>query len=175
MPFAITLRLDPASAGRIEGLWQVLAAEGIDTDRHHLGYPAHITLAIYPDGTPEARLHTALTEFAASARVHAVTLGGIGVFPGAASILWVVPVVSRDLLALHAKLAAALPDLPVHPHYRPDAWIPHITLTGALPDPGPALKTLLAHWHPVSGEWIQVDLVRFRPVEVLQSCSLASA
>ena len=174
MPFAITLRFDPASSSRIEDLWHVLAAEDIDTDRHDLGYAAHITLAIYPDGTAEDRLHTACTHVAESWRHHAVTLGGIGVFPGVSSILWAFPVVTRDLLALHASLVGALPDLPVHPHYRPGAWIPHVTLTGALPDPSAALKSLLAHWHPITGELSQVDLVRFRPVEVLQSRSLAS-
>jgi 2'-5' RNA ligase len=175
VPYAITLRLDPASADRIEDLWRVLATLGLDTDRHDLGYKAHITLAIYPDDTPEDRLHAAFSQVTASWRVLPVTLGGIGVFPGASSILWAVPVVTRDLLVRHASIADALPDLPIHPHYRPADWIPHVTLTGALPDPGPALKALLKRWHPVAGELVQADLVRFRPVEVLRSHSLASA
>lgn len=172
MPFAITLRLDPASADRIDNLWHVLATKGLDTDRHNLGYPAHITLAIYPDDTPADRLHAAFTHATASWQTLPVTLGGIGIFPGASSILWAVPVVTRDLLARHASLAKALPDLPVHPHYRPESWIPHVTLTGPLPDPAPALETLLAHWQPVIGTLVRADLVRFRPVEVLRSRSL---
>jgi 2'-5' RNA ligase len=172
MPFAITLHLDPASAGRIDNLWHVLAAEGIDADRHDLGYPAHITLAIYPDGTPRDRLQAALTHATASWRTLPITLSGIGVFPGTFSILWAVPVVTRDLLTLHACLAEALPDLSVHPHYRPDTWIPHVTLTGPLPDPEPALKALLGRWQPLTGTLVQADLVRFRPVEVLQSHAL---
>jgi hypothetical protein len=173
MPFAITLRFDPASASRIDDLWHSLAAEGIDADRHDLGYPAHITLAIYPDDMPRDRLHAACTQATASWRTLPIALSGIGIFPGTSSILWAVPVVTRDLLTMHANLAAALPDLPAHPHYRPDTWIPHVTLTGPLPDPGPALKALLGRWHPLSGTLVQADLVRFRPVEVLQSHVLA--
>jgi 2'-5' RNA ligase len=175
MPYAFTLRLDPASADRVEDLWRVLATQGLDTDRHELGYPAHITLAIYPDCTPEDRLHAAFSHVTASWRILPVTLGGIGVFPGASSILWAVPVVTRDLLARQASIADALPDLPIHPHYRPAAWIPHVTLTGALPDPEPALKALLVRWQPVTGELVQADLVRFRPVEVLRSHPSPSA
>ncbi|WP_158931244.1 2'-5' RNA ligase family protein [Acidisphaera sp. S103] len=173
MPFAITLRLDPASADRIESLRHALATEGIDSDRYNLVYPAHITLAIYPDRTPEDRLHAALAHVTASWRILPVTLSGIGIFHGTSSILWAAPVVGRDLLMLHASLAEALPDLSIHPHYQPEAWTPHVTLTGALPDPGPALKTLLTHWQPVTGTLVQADLVRFRPVEMLQSRSLA--
>ncbi len=48
-------------------------------------------------------------------------------------------------------------------------WVPHVTLSGFLPDPGLALTTLLSVWQPLTGLLDQVDLLRFRPVDVLQS------
>jgi 2'-5' RNA ligase len=175
MPFAITLRLDPISAVPIEAMWRQLAADGIDADRDQLGYPPHITLAIYPDETPLDRLRSALEDTCRNWQALPVRLSGLGAFPGDHTILWAVPVVTAELLARHQAIQAALPDLSVHAHYRPGAWVPHVTLSGALPDPGPALMALLANWKPVTGFLDQVDLVRFRPVEVLQSLSCPSS
>jgi 2'-5' RNA ligase len=172
MPFAITLCLDPNSAAFIEHLWQSLAAQGIDTDRHALGYTPHITLAIYPDDASPDALQTALEHITAAWQRTAVTLSAIGVFPGPTSILWAAPVVTDDLLRIQASVCDALPDLPVHPHYRPGIWMPHITLTGAVTDPGRALAALLPHWRPVTGMLVRSDLVRFRPVQVLRTHAL---
>jgi hypothetical protein len=43
-------------------MWRKLAADGIDADRHQLGYAPHITLAIYPDETPLNRLRSVLED-----------------------------------------------------------------------------------------------------------------
>lgn len=172
MPFAITLRLDLASSDLIKNIWRVLAAEHIDTDRHQLGYPPHITLAIYPDDVSSDILRNVVDRMGEHPNDLTVTLGGIGIFPGPTSILWAAPVVTWDLLAVHARVAEALPGLPIHPHYRPNAWMPHVTLTGAIPNPASALRALLPQWRPIHARLVQADLVRFRPVEVLASQTL---
>lgn len=169
MPLAITLRLDPISAVPIEAMWRKLAASGIDADRYQLGYAPHITLAIYPDETPLKRLHTALEDTSRNWEALPICLSGLGAFPGNGTILWAVPVVTRELLARHQAIQTALPDLKVDAHYRPGAWVPHVTLSGALPNPGPALMALLSSWEPTTGFLERVELVRFRPVEVLYS------
>jgi 2'-5' RNA ligase len=171
MPFAITLCLDPVSAAFIEHLWHDLAAQGIDSDRRDLGYTPHITLVIYPDDVSIDVLQAAFDRVIAPLPV---TFSGIGVFPGPTSILWAAPVVTPDLLRLQASVSGALPDLPVHPHYRPNAWVPHVTLTGPMTDPGPALTALLAHWRPTTGRLVRTELVSFRPVKVLRSRTLAT-
>jgi 2'-5' RNA ligase len=175
MPFAITLCLDPAGAAFIEHLWRSLAAQGIDSDRRDLGYAPHITLAIYPDDVPIDALQAGFEQVTAPWQPQPVTLSGIGVFPGPISILWAAPVVTHDLLRLQASVSGALPDLPVHPHYRPNVWVPHITLTGPMTDPGPALAALLPHWRPTTGRLVRTELVSFRPVKVLRSRTLATA
>jgi 2'-5' RNA ligase len=172
MPLAVTLCLDPLSAATIAKIWEVLATEGIDSDRHELGYAPHITLAVYPDETPVAPLIAALQRLAQAWVALPVTLSGLGVFPSPSAALWAAPVVTPELLARHAAVQAALPDLQPHAHYRLGAWMPHVTLSGALDNPAPALSVLLSVWQPLAGRLDRLELVRFRPVVVLQSCKL---
>ncbi len=174
MPLAITLRFDAATAPIIAALWQSLAAAGIDSDRHDLGYAPHVTLAVYGDDAPSAMLRDALEHASKAWDPLPVTLAGLGVFPGSSPILWAAPVVTPALLARHAALQAALPGLTPHAHYRPDVWVPHVTLSGALADPAGALALLLPLWRPVTGLPDRVDLVRFRPVELLYSRPLVT-
>lgn len=76
------------------------------------------------------------------------------------------------LLARHAQVQAALPEVQTHAHYRLGAWVPHVTLSGALDNPGAALSVLLSIWQPLDGLLVRLELVRFRPVTVLQSYEL---
>jgi 2'-5' RNA ligase len=169
MPLAVTLQFDAAAAPVIASLWGTLAAAGIDSDRHDLGYAPHLTLAVYADGTPADILRDAVKHAGETWDAMPVTLAGLGVFPGRAPILWAAPVVTQALLARHAALLAALPGLTPHAHYRPGVWVPHVTLSGALTDPAAALALLLPLWRHVTGLLDRVDLVRFRPVELLDS------
>ena len=174
MPFAITLRFNSSSASALEEMWQALSIAGIDSDRVQLGYAPHVTLAIYPDDTPILRLQAALEQVGRDWDALPVTLSGFGTFPGSSSVLWAAPIVTPSLLARHSAMQAALPDLLVHAHYRVGSWVPHVTLASALNDPGRALSVLLPLWRPIRGFLNQLDLVRFRPVEVLQSYPLPS-
>lgn len=175
MPFAVTLRLDPASASGIEAMWEVLAAADIDSDRRDLGYAPHVTLAILPDEVPVAPLRAAVGHVVRRWTAMPVVLSGFGVFPVPMPVLWAAPVVTEELLSRHAELVRALSGLPVHPHYQVGAWVPHVTLTAALRDPARALAALLPLWRPVAGMLMQVDLLRFRPVSVLESHVLVPA
>jgi len=169
MPLAVTLRFDAATAPVIAAMWQSLAAAGIDRDRHDLGYAPHITLAVYSDDSPTAVLRDAVEHASHAWGPLPVTLAGFGIFPGSTAILWAAPVFTLALRTRHAEMLAALPGLTAHADYRPDVWVPHVTLSGGLADPAAALALLLPLWRPVSGRLDRVDLVRFRSVEVLYS------
>jgi 2'-5' RNA ligase len=172
MPFGVTLCFDPLSASTITKMWEVLASRGIDTDRHQLGYAPHITLAVYPDDAPATQLTAALQQLAATWCALPVALNGLGIFPSPAAVFWAAPIVTPALLTRHAAVQAALPDLQTHAHYRLGAWVPHVTLSGAVDNPGVALSALLSVWQPLEGLLDRLELVRFRPVQVLQSYKL---
>ncbi len=158
MPYAITLCLDDPAP--IQAMLDLLAAEGIADDVLRLGYHPHVTLGLYPDDAEESALQARL----GALRGPAVELvvPALGVFPGAPSVLYAAPCPSAALLALHAACAS------LHPHYRPGSWMPHITLSEAVGDIGPAL----AAWRPFRTLCSTVELVRFRPVEILAARTL---
>jgi 2'-5' RNA ligase len=168
MPFAVTLRFDAVSAASIEDLARAVRGADGDCD----GYAPHITLAIYPDDVCVDRLRSAFADVTAGWRVQSVRLGAIGVFPGPLSIVWAAPVVTVSLLALHASVIEALPEVPAHPHYRVGDWVPHVTLADAVSWPDDVLAEVVARWRPVSGVLAVAELVRFHPVEVLLSHAL---
>ena len=169
MPYAVTLRFDPDSARTIDTWWNALAAAGIDDDCRMLGYAPHITLAIYPNDTPVQTPIEAMDHLAPLWTSLPVALSGFGVFPGLTSVLFAAPIASPSLLARQAQWLTAVPDLPIHQHYRTGHWVPHVTLTAPLRMPDRALSTLLPLWCSVEGRLDRVDLVRFRPVEILRS------
>lgn len=109
MPFGVTCCFDPAAATAIESLWQALDRLGIDSDRQRLGYPAHITLAVYPDSVPADRLVSVLAQVASGWRPLRLALSGLAVFPAPAATLWLAPSVPLQLFAWHAAVQAALP------------------------------------------------------------------
>lgn len=171
MPFALTLCLDSGSASVVEAMWQALHQKGVDSDRYRLGYPPHVTLAICPDDARRDRLDAAI----ALARVWSalpITLSGLGIFASSPSILWVSPAVTAELLARHQTVLDAIDGEEIDPYYRKDVWVPHITLAESLADPVPALTAVLPLWRPVNGYLDRIDLIQFRPVDVLGSFAL---
>ena len=180
MPYAVALRLDAAAAAPIEAMWRALAAAGLHDDSLALGYPPHVTLSIHPDAADAARLRDVVVACAAQWTAIDVTLVGFGVFAVPVPVLYLAPVVTEALLLRQRALADALADQPCDPHYRPGAWVPHVTLAkgGTTGDPGwlgRALDTLAPLWpalRPARAECL--ELVHFRPVTVLQSHHLPS-
>jgi 2'-5' RNA ligase len=172
MAYAVTLCLDDATNAVVTTLQQTLADGGIDDDRLRLGYRAHATLAIFPDDAPVAMIDAALCALAPTWPELPLVLAGIGIFPGARSVLFLAPTVTTALLAMHEALLGALPTVACEPHYRRGAWVPHVTL-GSTESPAAALKVLLPHWHgPITGRFTRADLLRFRPVNILRGIPL---
>ncbi len=172
MPLAVALRLDGAAAAPIQAMWRALAENGVDDDCLRLGYPPHVTMAVWPDEAPVEPLAAAAERFAAEWDALPLALAGLGVFPGAPAVVWAAPVVTEALLARQAALVAAVPGVPCHEHFRPGHWVPHVTL-GRTDAPGRALEALAPLWRgAVLGRLHGIDAVHFRPVVVLQSLPL---
>jgi 2'-5' RNA ligase len=157
-------------------VWCALAEQAGNDGAIRLGYAPHVTLAILPDVAPAA-IEAATFRAAAGWDALPLTLAGLGVFPGTPPVVWAAPVVTERLLARQAALCAALAPLPVQPHYRPGACAPHVTLSRS----GPASATRIievasAVWvGPIGGRLEWIELVRFRPVELLRTQPLHSA
>lgn len=178
MSYAVTLRLDAAMAAPVEAMWRALAAAGLHDDSLVLDYPPHVTLSVLPDGADASRLAATVAERAAAWTAIELRLAGFGIFASPEPVLYLAPVPTAALIARQRDLADVLGDQPADPHYRPDAWVPHVTLAkgGAARDPGwmgralDCLGPLCAALRP--GHADRLDLVRFRPVAVLRSHEL---
>jgi 2'-5' RNA ligase len=173
--YAVTLCLDDATNALVTTLLQGLADGGIDDDRLRLGYRAHVTLAVFPEDAPAASIDAVLCAIAPAWSALPVELVGFGVFPTARPVLFLAPVVTAELLGRHAALFDALPAMRCDPHYRPGAWVPHVTL-GSTMSVAAALAALLPLWKgPIAGHFTQVELLRFRPVGILRSIPLTAS
>ena len=176
MPYAITPRVDADAAAAVRRLWSVLADGGFDDDCQALGYAPHVTLAVHPDDVPASSLCKALQAEAAGWAALPVALAGLDILPHPHPVISVAPAVTPALLDRQAAVQALLADVSPQLLYRSGAWVPHVTLaggSGALRDPAGAVAALLPLWQPLEAWLDQVDLVRFRPAEVLWSRRLA--
>jgi 2'-5' RNA ligase len=173
MPYAVTLRLEPAAAAAALRLQQALADSGIADDTLRLGYQPHVTLAVLEDSCDEQTLRDSVARVSADWLPVSVDFASLGVFPANPAVVFIAPAPNQALMRVQAALCAALPAL--HTHYRPGHWVPHVTLSQELRESGPAVAALARVWRPFSGTLDRIDLLRFRPVEILWSRALAAA
>jgi 2'-5' RNA ligase len=180
MPFAITLRLDTAAASLVEAMWQTIASRGVSDDALRPGYAPHLTIAVFPDSADQGRLTAVARSGAARWRALPITFGSLGVFPCALATIFLAtiflaPVVTPALLALHTDVLDSLAGEAVDPHYRSNHWVPHVTLASDLIDPAAAIAALGPPRLPIDGVLNTVEVVRFRPVQILASHRLVDA
>ena len=172
MPYAVTAPLDSTAAATVERMWHELA-DRIGADGGvGLGCAPHISLAILSDMAPAAKIEEAVFGGVLNNwEPFDVVLASIGVFPGVPPVVWIGPVVTERLLTWHASLYAALASLPVHPHYHPDAWVPHVTLSQeGLSSAAQGIEIVTSMWKgPINVRVERIELVRFRPVQILRS------
>ncbi len=170
MPIAVTLRLDDEAAERIDALRR---AARDPADAPHHGYPAHLTLAVLADAVLPA-VEAALPRAIADWRRLPVSIAGLGLFPSPLPVLWAAPAATATLFAWQEAVCMALDGLPLDPHYRRGAWVPHVTLRegGAAPMTE-ALGRAWSAWDGPISAWLdRVELVAFHPVRVIRSHGL---
>jgi 2'-5' RNA ligase len=160
MPLAITLRMDADSGATVAALIARLATAGIARDQVDLGYPPHMTLAVWRDDNPAAT-RPSLTVLAANTPAITCMLAAVAVFPGPPAVMWLAPSGSVALLGLHDRVANAAPATDLH--YRPGNWVPHVTLSTSIQDPGAALAALQPLPLPIEARFLAAwNWCRFR-------------
>ena len=174
MPFAVTLPLDAAASAQVELVCSALAQRGISNSARRLGYPPHVTLAVYEDNAEQAGPLEAARRTAATWRRLRVSCPALGAFPDPPATLFLIATPSEALLRMQVALCQALPQEHLHPHYRPGLWLPHVTVADDLPIARipAAMAAAGAAFQPVTAMLDQVELVRFRPVKLLWQAAL---
>lgn len=170
LPYAITLRLDCASAAVVTAIARPFLEVGWSPPVAI--YPPHVTLCAYPNDAPLHQLRATIERLAARWQKLPIALASLGIFIGPPPVLFLAPVVTAALLARYAELSAALPRMSADPHFQPTAWVPHVTLAIASQDVRPALTDLPAL--PIPAALDRLELVRFPPTVILASLNLGS-
>ena len=165
--FAIELTFDPETAAKLAALWDTIARAGISTFMQDVGAFPHISLAVFDDIECQ-ELRKAIAEFAHSVTPMDVILSAVGTFPGDEGVVFVAPVVTPELLDMHARLQQVLKEHGFEPwdHYVPGKWFPHCTVAMEL-GPDPVCKALdLCRASDVfgPGQLTGLSIVEFRPV-----------
>lgn len=167
--YAVELYFDPAGERPLRRLIDRLPAHGIQSRRPTAARP-HVSLAVF-DQVDVEQLSETLGEFARECRPLCLHLGSIGVFAGGEGVVFLAPVVTVELLALHGALhrLASVVAGARREHYLPGRWVPHCTVAEGLA-PGDIGATVeLALDGGVLGQISiqETGLVQIRPYRVI--------
>jgi 2'-5' RNA ligase len=174
MAYAVSLLFDPEIADAVSERWRCLADAGLSRSMLDLGYPPHVTLAVYDRPIGEAAV-TALDGVFRNVDRMAVSLTAIETFGSGSGVCYAALAPSPDLMRLHAMTVAAIGE-GCRPHYQPGGWTPHCTLAVDLTnaDMDRARDILQKGWRPRTGMFESATLVEFVPVVVIKRWPLGS-
>jgi 2'-5' RNA ligase len=120
--------LDEKHYALVEGLWRELEREFGVRGVYVTPYP-HFSYHVAADYNLE-RLKPVLDRFGKEQAGFSVRTSGLGIFTGGQPVLYIPVVCSPILTGLHQKLWPAISEVATgsQHYYRPDYWLPHITL-----------------------------------------------
>lgn len=129
MASGIVAVLDSVSQAKVQSLWADFQQHlgGVDLSRNH--YP-HFSLHV-AESYHKATLQESLSSYASKTPPFSIKAAGLGLFTGQIPVLHINLVRDSALTALHEDVFQLSERHAVEsfPHYRPENWLPHITLT----------------------------------------------
>lgn len=132
MALAVCLLLDDDADRAVRSLWRRLEGQGVPTLQSHTHgrHLPHLTLAGLHERDAAAAV-SALRSVPPAVPLP-LHLDGLGTFRR--SRCWLAPAVHEPLLRLQEAVVTSVRDggLALHRHYRPGAWIPHLTIAPRL-------------------------------------------
>lgn len=175
MGFAVELHIDPVNAAPIVALTEQIYATCGGENLTGIGAHPHVSLTVFAQLEPAA-IHALLAEFAATTTLLPVTFAAVGVFPTTQGVVYLAPVVTPQLLALHARFHALLTQLaiPSNAYYLPGNWVPHCTVGFELPADkiGPAVTLCQGADVFRAVTLTTLRLIEFRPVRPIYTYPL---
>ena len=174
MGYAVEFAFDLESQGAIAALTDQIYRTCGGTHLTAGAAQPHISLALF-DSRPTG-IEPVLAALAAETAPFPVHFSAVGTFPGAQGTIYLAPVVTAELLALHSALHARLRamNLTSQGYYRPGAWIPHCTV--GLELPAAQLPQAIALCRAADlfrvVQVVAVRLIHFRPVNLLDTYPL---
>lgn len=175
MGFAVELHIDEINAAPIVALTNAIYAQCGGQHLTGIGAYPHISLTVFAQLEP-ATIQVLLAEFAAATPPLPVTFAAVGVFPTAQGVVYLAPVVTPYLLAIHARFHALLTQLstPSNAYYLPGNWMPHCTVGFELPADKIGQAVTLCQGADVfrAVTLTTIQLIEFRPVRPIYTYQL---
>lgn len=176
MGYAIELFYDDASDQAVRDIWDGLGTALGQPSLSELGARPHVSLAVYSDDLDTAGFPERLLEFARSIDPFDFVLSSVGTFPGQEGVVFLAPVVTGRLLAVHALFHEGFSkyENAGTAYYLPGNWVPHSTVAIDLSpsEVKEALGYCREAFTPISGRFREISLVEFRPVKERFTCGL---
>ncbi len=173
--FAIELFLDAEAEAKVLGFRDIIYRDGVQPVQGLMNDKPHVSLAVFPVVDGQKLLEVA-AEFAENLTRFDFRLGAVGTFPTSDNVLFLYPVPSPKLLEVHAELHDRLKQagLQSSPYYFPGHWVPHLTLEFNLTreELCQSVGIFKENFTPIDGEFTQLGVVGFRPVEYLGNFDL---
>lgn len=125
MGYAVELFLEDPAAEAIRKLFNLT-----ESLMAQIGASPHVSLAVF-DSVDTSTLIDVVHSFAEDTSEFNIRLSSIGIFPGKENVVFLAPVITIELLALHQRFHDRLnaAELISDPYYLPGAWVPHCTIT----------------------------------------------
>jgi hypothetical protein len=138
MDYAVELMVDAEAAAPVVALWREIhaACDGLAPEEESLPHISLTAVDLEPNPTPALEEMTAiLADFAAETAPIRSRFQAVAAFPTEQRVVYLAPVVTRQLLDAHDSFHARLDQarIPSAAYYLPGAWIPHCTIAMQLP------------------------------------------
>ncbi|TRB17112.1 2'-5' RNA ligase family protein [Rhizobium rhizogenes] len=172
MPYGISLKSCNATAVEILRLWDEASIFEPKGSMRELGYPPHVTLAVFEQWPGD--VSAILTEVFSAQEKLPIIFDAVKYFDSEAMVLWAKPRSDHALSYLHDRLHRHFDPLSCHEHYRIDRWVPHCSLATKVP---PSAKRAAIQWAEsrrlsFTVEFDVADFVQFPPVVVQEELRL---
>jgi hypothetical protein len=162
--YAVEMFFDERADEAVRGLWRRLASAGLSSleTYGHARHRPHVSLSVM-DAVPDV---AAIGEVQ---RLPPLLFPALGMFAGDGGVLFLAPVVTPPLLAVHERVWQSLQGQghAQWAQYGPGRWVPHCTLAMGLPPAGLAAAAgLLAGFHPVEARVTELGVTDTRTGKV---------
>lgn len=173
MPCAVEMYFDAASSDRLISVWQEIAADKVSSTLLDNKAEPHVSLAVL-DQVDLKSMETSLRLLTENLAPFEIRFSSVGTFPGNEGVVFLLPVMTDQLKALHHRFHELLGNNRSIDYYLPNRWTPHCSMSLDTPmDRIPAAIEICRRYDFSAPTFVErVGLIEYRPVKTLLSFSL---
>ncbi len=176
MGYAVEMYFDKKSSKKIEDMWKILIREANISDLYDFNSRPHISLGVYNDDIDIEAFINKVEKFSEKNKCFKAKFSNIGIFNTAEGVLFLAPKVDRQLLSFHEEFHRLTDDFKgqINKYYLPELWIPHCTMVmnNSRTKFLKCLEIVEDTFEPMQVQIEQIGIIKFRPVEHIESFNL---